>query len=575
MSQLDQSRLTRPPRAALWLGVAGLLLAWNSLTALYANPFTLTQRYDGVQYQLLARNRLNGHDEVGDTAHTVRREGQHPMWRPGLVWIEQELGAALGSVRTGAALASALGTTVLELAMLWLALLCFGIRTGLVVLLAIFLPWPVGAFFLSLAIGQGPEPWAAAAIVIGLASLVAAVRWRSWIWALNAGLAAGLAEWFRTGTTLLFAAPWAVYGLTFLWRRTWLQLGLAGAAAAGLLITTTLAGNLVHSAVNKTAANFGHNLAEIDGPFLTEEVKNVGVVTFSMGGYRIVPGTNETYNDYIIRHSRESSGTDLLAECAEVIIPLYVERLGQAVASGLWGLRWLLGEAVLACIALQVVRGITRRDKESLPSLAFAAGGLAYYFGPVVLLRGDAPSHYLLLALPLFVLVSARGAVGLAEIIGSYCQRRLPGLVQWARLRRVFLAVVGTAPLLCLAGHFYFTVLSTLRDYQGRAEAAQAAIDSLRLEGKTVACRNMSWFVDRDVTTILFPFAAVPELETYARARNVDGILVWDDETQLYFRATPYGSLDDFDRAMRKSSVFAPPQVAGAWRWYPVRSPRM
>src|SRR6266403_5323339 len=80
--------------------------------------FIMGHRYDGTQYHLLVRNRLHGHYEIGDTAHTVREEGRHPIWRPGLVWIEEGLARLFGSVRSGAAAASALGTTLLELAML-------------------------------------------------------------------------------------------------------------------------------------------------------------------------------------------------------------------------------------------------------------------------------------------------------------------------------------------------------------------------------------------------------------------------------------------------------------------------
>jgi hypothetical protein len=583
MTQVGDDRpILAPSRPFVWIGLAGLLLAWNGLTALYASPLTLTQWYDGIQYQLLARNRLHGHDEVGDKAHTVGREGRHPMWRPGLVWIEEGLATVAGSVRGAAALASALGTTLMELAMLWLAWRCFGVRSWLVVVTAVLVPWPVGAWLLGLAIGQGPEPWAAAAILLGLGGFVEAVRRQSGIWGFGAGLVAGGAEWLRTGTTLLFAAPWLVYALVFLFQRRWKELELAAAGAAGLLIATVTAGWVVPSPVNKTVANLWHNLAENEGPLLTENVAGVGWVTFSMGGYRIVPGTQETYNDYIVRSSREVSSREFLEGRGRVIFPLYLDRLGEALASGVWGLRWLLGDIVLGCFLFQIAMGAGVRTARSHPgelsarrqieTTAFALAALGYYFGPVVLLRGAAPSHYLLLALPLFVIVAARGAVTLAEMIGALCQSRLPALAERARVRQGFALVLLAALLISLSGHYYLQVLTTLREYQDRANTAQAAVDSLQLAGKTIACRNMSWFVDRDVRTVLLPYATVPELEAYARARDIDGILVWDDETQLFFRATPYASLNEFDRAMRKSSVFAPPQVAGAWHWYPMRT---
>ena len=90
------------PRTRVWVwpGAGTFLLAWNLVVVQYANQFTLLQGYDSVQYPLLTRNRLNGHVEVGDRAHTVRTEGLHPMWRPGLVWLQDKpLHGAAESVR--------------------------------------------------------------------------------------------------------------------------------------------------------------------------------------------------------------------------------------------------------------------------------------------------------------------------------------------------------------------------------------------------------------------------------------------------------------------------------------------
>jgi hypothetical protein len=157
----DPPRKPLPARPGTWVVLAAFLLVWNGWAASFAGPFTFIQGYDGPQYQLLARNRLHGHTEVGDSAHTVRGEGSHPMWRPGLVWIEQGLGSWLGSVRQGAGLASALGTTLLELAILWLAWTCYGFGTWTVVLLLMLSPWQVGVTLIAAAVGQGPEPWAA------------------------------------------------------------------------------------------------------------------------------------------------------------------------------------------------------------------------------------------------------------------------------------------------------------------------------------------------------------------------------------------------------------------------------
>lgn len=560
----------------VWPGIVGVLLTaflliWNGLTAVYANPFSLTQWYDGIQYQLLARNRLQGHTEIGDTAHTVRTEACHPMWRPGLVWIEQALAAGVGSVRVAAALASALGTTLFELALVALAAACFGRPTALVLLFGLLAPWPVGVSFLGLAVGQGPEPWAAAAIVGGLLLLVESARERSWQAAVLAGMCAGMAEWFRTGTLLLFAVPAGVYALACLARRDWLGLGLVGSALTGLGVVAAAAGLAVPSPVNKTVVNLLHNFAENEGPFLTADVPNVGRLTFSMGGYKIVPGTEETANDHAVRRAHYLSSREFLAGEGQAIFALYLDRLGQVATGAAGGLRFMVGDVVVLFCIVQIAVSLYRRDKESLPILALAGGALAYYLGPVVLLRGDQPTHYLLLALPLFLVVAARGVVTTGQWAGHLAKRRYAALADLFQRRRGLVIALLLAPPLSLTFYTYCGVLAILANYHEQARAEQAAVDHLPLEGKTVACRNMSWFVDRDVRTVLLPYATVPDLERYARAQRLDGLLVWDREMQLYFRATPYGTLTEFDRALRKSAVFGPPQTSGAWQWYPVR----
>ena len=107
--------------------------------------------------------------------------------------------------------------------------------------------------------------------------------------------------------------------------------------------------------------------------------------------------------------------------------------------------------------------------------------------------------------------------------------------------------------------------------YNGDAGATrrqQAAVDALNLEGLKVACRNMGWFVDRDVRTVLLPYARIAEIESYVQAHAIDGILIWEEEEMAAFRATPYGSLTEFARALEKSTVFAAPRIASGWRWY-------
>jgi hypothetical protein len=408
---------------------------------------------------------------------------------------------------------------------------------------------------------------------------------QSWAWAVLAGAAAGAAEWFRTGTLPLFAVPCAVHGLVCLWQRDWGRLGITGVALTAFGVIVALGGRAAPSRVDKTVANLWHNLAESEGPFLTENVPDLGWVTYSMGGYRLVPGTAETANDAIVRRSREVGVREFVTRHADTLLAAYRDRLGEVVHGRAWGLRWMVHELLLACFLFQVVASLMLADATARTGLPIAAGALAYYLGPVVLLRGDQPTHYLLLALPLFLLVAARGAESLVKLAANLCGPRnsaendarpgrespAPRFAGGMLGKRGLVLAMVLAPVVVLCANFYRAVLTTLHDYQLRAEAEQAAVDALPLAGRTVACRNMSWFVDRDVRTILLPYATVAELEGYVRAHGIDGILVWDNETQLYFRATPYGSLKDFDRALRQSPVFDAPHVSGAWRWYPVR----
>jgi hypothetical protein len=116
-------------------------------------------------------------------------------------------------------------------------------------------------------------------------------------------------------------------------------------------------------------------------------------------------------------------------------------------------------------------------------------------------------------------------------------------------------------------------MFANLVETKHQATAQQADLDALHLAGKRVGCCDMAWLVDQDVETRLLPYATVPELERYARAHALDGILLWDDEPSLLFRANPYGSLAAWDRALRKSAFFGPPRVSGSWRLYPVQPP--
>jgi hypothetical protein len=547
-------------RKSLWCVLAALLLAWNVFLGTLASPLVLLHRYDGVQYQLLARNRLHGHYEVGDAAHTVHEEGRHPMWRPGLVWIEEGLARCLGSVRQGAAAASAIGTTLLQLALLCLAWRSFGYRTSLCVLTAFAAP-AVTFPFMELAVGQGPEVWAAAAIVAGLAVLVEALRRHYTAWALAAGAVAGLSEWFRTGNILLFAIPCVVYGFADI-RRDWRQFWLPACAFVAWLGMAGLGDRTVPSPVNKTVANLWDCHVTMDGPLLTEELADGSCLTSSLLIYTLLPGTTEITIDAVLRESRGQSTWMFCREHASEIARAYVQRLQQVLKSGFHGLRLRTGELVLVLFGIALLLGLARPDPLTSHVVAIAGGALGQYLGPVVLIAGDEPSHYVLVAYPLILLVAVRGALLFVEL----------GTTAWNRWRAVPPVVLGIGPVLAalLSVPFLDGAMTRLLDLQQQAEQQQAAVDALRLEGLKVACRNMAWFVDRDVHTAFLPYATVPELENYVHAHAIDGILIWEGEGMGAFRANPYGSLNQFARALEDSAVFAPAQVSGSWRWYPL-----
>jgi hypothetical protein len=584
----------RPVIAGCFCGV--LLLAWNGVLSGLASPFVLQHRFDAVQYQLLVRNRLHGHYETGDEAHAVHAEGCHPLWRPGLVWVEEGLARCFGSVGKGAAAASALGTTLVELALLGLIWRCYGRKTCLFLLCPMLVP-EVSGPFLEFAVGEGPEVWAAAASVAGLAILVEGVHRRSDSWAITAGAVAGAAEWFRTGNLLLFAVPCALYAVIYLGQRDHRGARLLVGALLAWVGMAALGGQIVPSAVNKTIANLWACRTDLAGPWLTEELPDGSYMTSSLLSYSLVPGTAETYLDHSLRSSRGRSTWAFCREHAGEIRSAYFERLGEAVTSGFRGLRQRVGAFVLALFGLQLLFSLVL--SREWHTLALAGAALAHYLGPVVLIAGNEPSHYLLVAYPLFVGVATRGAVVLSEFrawrgaLG--CVRDARGVAESARIqsqgsrvelnsgecsyaiqgphatRPSFVLGLVVLPIAFPSLLFYQAEARQLRTLQKQAFHEQVALDALELGGRRVACRNMAWFVDRDVLTVFLPYATVPELENYVRAHSIDGILIWEDEPTGAFRANPYGSPLEFGRALQDSGRFDVPQVSGAWRWYPVR----
>jgi hypothetical protein len=574
----NSSTLVSPrARLALWSGVAAFLLVWNGALAMYANPLLLLQQHDGTQYHLLVRNRLKGHYEVDDTAHTVRAEGRNPMWRPGLVWIEEALAPLLGSVRASAALASAVGTTLLELAMLWLAVVCFGPRVTLLAGLSLLMPLQSAGYFLRMAVGQGPEPWAAAGIAAGLAALVIAGRRQSWTWAIVAGCLAGLAEWFRAGSYLIFLVPAALYVLQGL---CWSNRKSAAVVMVGLatfLITVFAGGLLVPSRVNKTVVALSHRLQEQVGEQCIVPITQGAVARIYLSGLQLCPNLLETNCDFAVNQARDASTLAFIREHRDELAAVYLDGLRGVLATAGAGVRDLTGTLVfwlsLFGIGAGVVLLITRRGEGDFQAVAIAGGALAHYFGPIVLLRGADPTHYSLVILPFLCVLAAYGTVqliaGLTAVIRLLFPRHTDSEpVGWPML------VMGAAPVVCLAMIFFHGAYGCAVAYYQEAEEDRAALAKLGLEGRTLACRSMGWFEDANVETVLLPYATAPEIAQYARAHKLDGILLWEkiDPHYTYFSITPYRSPDEFHQALEQTQAFAAPHVSGDWRWYPLRA---
>lgn len=555
-----------PVRPAL--AVACFLLFWNGLLGLYGNPLLMVQRYDGTQYHLLVRNRLRGHYEVGDTAHTVRREGRHPMWRPGIVWVEEALSPLSGSVGTAAVAASVIGTTLCELAALLLAWAAFGSRTALAALaLLVLLPLNMSSGFALMAIGQGPEPWAAAALLVGLVVLAAGLRRPNAPAALAAGLAAGLSEVFRSGNLFVFAGACGVFVVRDLWRRDWRRLAVSAAALAAFAATSAWAGRLVPSGVDKHVANAWGVVLEQQGPRLTEP--HWGMPTVLVGGLQVVAGSDETGYDYLVHHARGQEARQFLRDHAGFLWSVYCRHLSEVFRGGAFGLLSALGGPVLFLFALQIVASLVRPDEESWTTFALVGGVAVQYLGPLTLMRGEIPTHYLLLLLGLVLVVAARGLVRCTGWAAAALSRWRPAPALLTG-RPGFSLALAVAPLACVAAAEYRDVLYYVREHHGRARQEQRDLDALGLDGRRLACRNMSWFVDRDVETVLLPYATVPELERYAAAHDLDGLLFWDHEEFHFFRAMPQ---DDaaLDRQLLASPVFGAVRRSGAWRYYPVQ----
>src|SRR5262249_50978791 len=152
-------------------------------------------------------------------------------------------------------------------------------------------------------------------------------------------------------------------------------------------------------------------------------------------------------------------------------------------------------------------------------TLAFSLGALAYYLGPVVLIASNKPTHYLFLVLPFVLVVAAAGLASLVQLAWDGLGRWNPGLHTSTPRNRWAIHLLWVRPLVILNVISYRDLLPSLNDCKRQAAEEQAAVDALDLQGRKVACVNMSFFVDRDVHPVLLPYARVPELERYARAK--------------------------------------------------------
>jgi hypothetical protein len=575
--------LTSPKaRLVFWCGVTVFLLAWNGVLAVYANPFLMLQQHDGTQYHLLVRNRLKGHYEMEDSAHTVRAEGENPIWRPALVWIEEPLARWLGSVQASARVASAAGATLLELGLLWLAWICFGPGAAGLVKVSMVLPLAGTCFFMRMAVGQGPESWAAAALVAGMAALALALRRQSWAWAVSAGILAGLAEWFRAGSYLVFLIPAFLYLVRAFWVRERGRGLLPATAMATFVATVFVSGLLVPSRVNKTVVAMTHRLQEQVGVQCYVQLAPDAWARIYMSGLQLCPNLLETNVDYAVNQARDASTLTFVREHFDELAGVYLDGVTGVFTTGFRGLRELTGEPVFYFFVFGILFSLPCRREMDFHALVLAAGALAHYFGPVVLLRGPDVTHYLLVILPFFYVVAAYGVQRLVSTAAAVLKYLFPKYVDNSEQVAWPMLAMGAAPLVCIAVLFYHGALMHVIETYQEAERDRSAVTALNLDGEKVAVRSMAWFEDLDVETVLLPYATAEQLVNYAKANKLDGLLLWEkeDPRYTYFCAMPYpelqhptyASLKDFHRALEQTGAFDAPRYSGPWSWYPLRT---
>src|SRR5262249_49639239 len=201
--------------------------------------------------------------------------------------------------------------------------------------------------------------------------------------------------------------------------------------------------------VDKPLVNWWGNLAEQNGPQLIVAEPGLGPIRYYLGGLELAPGSAETVYDANVRKAQGVPGYAHLVGGVAEMASIYGRHLSEVFCGGALSVRCYLGEWLLLAFLAQIVMSVCTAcsrsracgadfpsaagpdaptDERWLPILALAASALLFFLGPLVLLRGDQPTHYLNVALPMFVLVSASGVVQLTEAAAAALRRYLPAL---------------------------------------------------------------------------------------------------------------------------------------------------
>ena len=243
-------------------------------------------------------------------------------------------------------------------------------------------------------------------------------------------------------------------------------------AVVGFGLISAASGRFVASPVDKTAVALLHRLQEEDGPQMARDIPNGEPITIFLGGLAPAQGSDLTQCDQAVRDARRISAGEVFQARRADILRAYVRGLWDMILTGGGGLRTVMGFTVAAAFLAQVLLSLWRRRGPDIHVLALGAGVAAHYLGPIALLRGNEPTHYLLVVLPLLLLPAARLPVELWALGSAWLEQRRPGLA------RVVLRL-GAVPLVAVAAWlivlFYSGAVATMRQFQSQADAEQRA----------------------------------------------------------------------------------------------------